>query len=52
MTPVFFEWLEVNGGKVLALDPAALSHAVQVSCAAKAAIVAQDEKEGGRARAS
>lgn len=45
--PAFFDWLEVNGSKVLALDPAALSHAVRTSCAAKAAIVGQDERESG-----
>lgn len=43
----FFEWLEANGQDVLALDDAALTHAVGHSCAAKADIVAQDEREGG-----
>lgn len=43
----FFEWLEANGRKVLALDPAALSYAVQTSCNAKAAIVGKDERESG-----
>lgn len=43
----FFEWLEANGQKVLALDPAALSHAVKTSCASKAAIVGADERESG-----
>lgn len=45
--PAFFEWLEANGKKVIALDPAALSYAVRTSCAAKAAIVGQDERESG-----
>jgi 3-dehydroquinate synthase len=43
----FFEWLEANGQDVLALDDVALAHAVGHSCAAKADIVAQDEREGG-----
>ncbi len=45
--PAFFEWLEANGKKVLALDPSALAHAVRASCAAKAAIVGNDERESG-----
>lgn len=44
----FFGWLEENGSHVLALAPDALSHAVAVSCRSKAAIVAEDEREGGR----
>ena len=44
----FFEWLDDNAGKVLAADPKALSYAVAQSCRAKAAIVAQDEREHGR----
>lgn len=43
----FFEWLEKNGASVLALDRAALAHAVAESCRAKAAIVARDERESG-----
>lgn len=43
----FFDWLSVNGSKVLALDPAAARHAVATSCAAKAAIVVEDETETG-----
>lgn len=43
----FFDWLSVNGQKVLALDPAAARHAVAKSCAAKAAIVVEDETETG-----
>lgn len=41
----FFGWLEVNGGKVLAREPAALEHAIATSIAMKAAIVAEDERE-------
>jgi 3-dehydroquinate synthase len=40
----FFKWLEVNGGHVLALDPGALAYAIEMSCQAKAAIVAEDER--------
>ncbi|MBU6236004.1 MAG: 3-dehydroquinate synthase [Alphaproteobacteria bacterium] len=43
----FFEWLEANGAKVMARDDGALAHAVATSCAAKAAVVAADEREGG-----
>ncbi len=44
----FFDWLEENGQHVLALVPDAVAHAVAVSCRAKAAIVAEDERESGR----
>ncbi len=44
----FFEWLETNCAAVLAREAAALGHAVEVSCRAKAAIVAEDERESGR----
>ncbi len=44
----FFEWLEENGEKVLALDNDSLIHAVEKSCHAKAAIVAADERESGQ----
>ena len=43
----FFEWLETNGADVLALKPEAVIHAVAVSCAAKARIVGQDERDEG-----
>lgn len=44
----FFETLDAGlGARVLALEPDALAQAVHTSCAAKAAIVAQDEREGG-----
>jgi 3-dehydroquinate synthase len=44
----FFEWLEANGGDVLAREPAALARAVARSVEMKAEIVAQDEREQGR----
>jgi 3-dehydroquinate synthase len=44
----FFEWLEANGERVLAGDAEALRYAVATSCRAKAAIVAEDEREAGR----
>jgi len=44
----FLTWLEANGGRVLARDPDALSHAVARCVAMKAEIVAEDEKEAGR----
>jgi 3-dehydroquinate synthase len=43
----FFDWLSVNGRKVLALDADAARYAVARSCAAKAAIVTEDETETG-----
>ncbi len=45
--PDFFDWLEKNGRDVLEGDRAAQSHAVAISCRAKAAVVAADEKESG-----
>jgi len=45
--PPFFSWLEENGGDVLERDESALTRAVMTSCAAKAAIVAEDEREAG-----
>ena len=46
--PAFFDWLEVNGPRVVAGDPDALMHAVARSVEMKAEIVAEDEKEAGR----
>lgn len=43
----FFEWLEVNIEKLMALDEEALSYAVLRSCENKAYVVSQDEREGG-----
>ncbi|MEO0548826.1 MAG: 3-dehydroquinate synthase [Pseudomonadota bacterium] len=45
--PSFVDWLEVNGGRVVDLDPEAIAEAVAISCRSKARIVAQDEREGG-----
>jgi 3-dehydroquinate synthase len=41
----FFDWLEENGAKVLALEPEAVAYAVRRSCEMKAEIVKADEKE-------
>ncbi len=43
----FFCWLEENMSSLLARDETALAYAIERSCRNKAAIVAQDEKEGG-----
>lgn len=43
----FFEWLEQNIERLLALDSDALAIAVERSCAAKAEVVAADEFESG-----
>lgn len=45
--PVFFDWLETHGADVIALRPDAIQQAVATSCRAKAAVVAEDETEGG-----
>ena len=46
----FFDWLEVNGAKVLAGEPVALVHAVRRCVEMKATIVGADERESaGRA---
>jgi len=47
----FFAWCEQNGPKVLAGDHAAQEYAVTSSVAAKARIVAEDERETSGARA-
>ena len=44
----FFEWLQPNGEKVIALEEEAVAHAIETSCAAKAKVVEEDEKEQGR----
>ena len=41
----FFEWLERHGEAVLSLDADALTHAIKTSCAMKARIVGDDERE-------
>jgi 3-dehydroquinate synthase len=43
----FFSWLENNWRGVLDGDPAPLTHAIETSVKAKAAIVVADEKEAG-----
>ncbi|MFN4263559.1 MAG: 3-dehydroquinate synthase [Thioalkalivibrionaceae bacterium] len=44
----FFAWLEQNIDALLALEPDVTRTAIQLSCAAKAAVVAADEREGGQ----
>jgi len=43
----FFGWLEGNVQPLRQLDQASLTHAILTSCACKAAIVEEDETEGG-----
>lgn len=43
----FFEWLEANGGALMAGDAAARARAVRRSCEMKAEIVVRDETEEG-----
>lgn len=43
----FFDWLESNGQAVVGGDSDAQRYAVKMSCQTKAAVVAQDETEGG-----
>ena len=43
----FFDFLEKNASLLLARDKDALIHTVSRSCAIKAAVVAEDEREGG-----
>ena len=47
----FFDWLESEGAHVVARDPVALENAVATSVAAKARIVAEDERETSGTRA-
>ncbi|SOB86805.1 3-dehydroquinate synthase [Sphingomonas guangdongensis] len=49
--PSFFAWCEANAGALLAGDPAAREHAIAHSVAAKARIVAADERETTGTRA-
>lgn len=46
--PGFFDWLEVNRAALLAGGTAARTHAVAVSCRAKAGVVGADERESGQ----
>lgn len=43
----FFEWLEGNIEKLIALDSDAVAYAIEVSCQCKALVVSEDEREGG-----
>ena len=43
----FFEWLESNAAALVDREPAALAHAIEVSCRHKAEVVANDETEQG-----
>lgn len=43
----FFEWLEANMAKLVALDAEALAYAIFRSCENKAEVVAADERESG-----
>jgi 3-dehydroquinate synthase len=43
----FFAWLEANWREIFAGGSAAREHAIAISCRAKAAIVARDERETG-----
>ncbi len=49
--PAFFDWCEAHGPQVMAGDRAAQEYAVDMSVAAKARIVAEDERETTGARA-
>ena len=43
----FFEYLDKNREKILALDSDALEHIIQRSCEIKSDVVSRDEREGG-----
>lgn len=43
----FLAWLEAKMDALIARDPVALAHAVRRSCEIKAAVVGEDEREGG-----
>ena len=45
--PIFFDWLALNVGALLARDPEALAYAIARSCEIKAKVVGQDEREQG-----
>jgi 3-dehydroquinate synthase len=49
--PAFFAWCEANAAALLAGDAAARLHAIETSIRAKAAIVAEDERETNGRRA-
>lgn len=43
----FLAWLEDSMDRLVALEPEALAEAIRWSCACKAEVVAEDEREGG-----
>ncbi len=43
----FYQWIEQNIERLLALDELALAYAIERSCQNKAEVVAADEREGG-----
>jgi 3-dehydroquinate synthase len=43
----FLEWIEANVERLLALDDAALAHAIHRSCELQAEVVRRDERESG-----
>lgn len=43
----FYEWLCANATRLLAREEGVLAEAIERSCACKAQVVAQDEREGG-----
>jgi 3-dehydroquinate synthase len=47
MSAEFYRWCIMNGGNLLAGEPAALAHAVSECCRMKAEIVGADEREAG-----
>jgi 3-dehydroquinate synthase len=46
--PEFYHWLQDNGAALRTRDAGILAYAIERSCAAKARIVAEDERESGR----
>ncbi len=48
MDAAFFVWLGRHMGELLAIEPAAVAHAIRLSCEMKAQVVAEDEREAGR----
>jgi len=46
----FFEFLERDMDQILKLEPATLYRVIRTSCAIKAAVVSEDEREGDRRR--
>jgi 3-dehydroquinate synthase len=44
----YFEWIEANAARILTRDLEALTHLVQRSVEIKAAVVSEDEREGGK----